>query len=253
MERTPELTGELRQVPIPFHAPLLRLPAPISWRPSSPRSPPNANPILKNPRKSASRTLGPVLPVLPNFCPHVSLPPSPVSYGFQTPRPRPHPRMPSLSHLGPGPGPRPGRGKLRANRLPTFPGAVAQQRLCLLDKCSSPHTLSRQRSSVAQGGREKPQGLTGPGMVSQAEGTEQAKTRESRVSRRPRHQDRQGGGIQPVHDTMCTCPSELVSPSVHPARCWMNYVHSVQLWAQHWVDGRGHVYCHLSPHNSCRV
>lgn len=33
----------------------------------------------------------------------------------------------------------------------------------------------------------------------------------------------------------------------------MKYIHSVQVWAQHWVDGSGYGRCCLSPHKSCRA
>lgn len=53
----------------------------------------------------------------------------------------------------------------------------------------------------------KPQGLTGPGMVSQAEGTVQVKAWDGMVSHRLRHQDRQGA--------MSSCPSEAQFPNLY--------------------------------------
>ena len=61
-----------------------------------------------------------------------------------------------------------------------------------------------------------PTGLTGPGMVSQAEGTVQAE--ESEVSNRLRRQDMHRGGVQPIHGSMCSCSAEPVSPSVYFAQ-----------------------------------
>lgn len=61
-----------------------------------------------------------------------------------------------------------------------------------------------------------PRGLTGPGMASQAEGTVQAK--ESEVSNQLRRQDMHGGGVQPIHSSMCSCSVEPIFPSVYFAK-----------------------------------
>lgn len=61
-----------------------------------------------------------------------------------------------------------------------------------------------------------PRGLTGPGMASQAEGTVQAK--ESEVSNQLRRQDMHGGGVQPIHGSMCSCSVEPIFPSVYFAK-----------------------------------